>query len=801
MNAIHSVGVSGSARGAVLEWHGAAMRILDRYIAREVLLHALLGLAVFTFVLFVPQLVRLMELIVRHPAGIGDVAWLFACSLPGVLTFTLPMATLVGVLIGLGRLSADSEIVALNASGIGLRRLLLPVVLLAIVSGVLTLLITFWLGPASLRKFHALEERLSAAQASFSVQPRVFDERFPHLVLYVQDVEATASRWRGVLLAETGVATGSHLTLAEDAIVIADREQGKVELHLGKGTTHEYDSRDPDRYGVTTFGASDLPIEVEPSVRARSVELTEAERPLHDLLATRGPGWRDARVELHRRLAFPAACLVFALLGVPVGVRPRRGGRAAGFVLTLLLICGYYLLLVAGLHMAEQGSLPPAAGVWGANLLTVIVALLLVRRIERIRGAGRLARWTESARAPRRKTKAPVAVLAAPNGPSMARAPAASLLARRSAGPAIGFPLLIDLYVLRTFSYYFLLLLAGYLILFDAFTLFDLLPDISRNHIGVTTLANYFRYLVPRMLYLLSPLSALVATLVTLGMMAKNNEVTAFKANGVSMYRLALPLLLASSALAAGMFVLDDTYLPYANQKQDALRNQIKGRPAQTFYHPTRQWIFGEGYRVYNYELFDPDHDLFGGLNVFELHPTTFQMRRRIFAQRARWESSLNGWVLEGGWVRDFSDGTVSRYTPFRATSLSELVEPPSYFKREALPSSQMNWRQLRQYIRDLSQAGFDTSRLAVEWHKKFAFPLISTIIVLLAVPFAFLVGTRGAVGGVALAVGIGLVYWSTAALFEAMGGVGQLPPLLAGWAPDAIFAFLATYFFLKMPT
>ncbi len=775
------------------------MRILDRYIFREVVSHALLGLAVFTFVFFVPQLVRLMELFVRHPAGFRDVARLFACSLPGVLAFTLPMSVLVGVLIGLGRLSADSEIVALNASGIGLRRLLVPVGLLAIGSGLLTFLITIWIGPASLRALHGLQERLRASQASFAVQPRVFDERFPRLVLYVQDVEATASHWRGVLLAETNVATGSHLTLAEDAIVIGDREQGKVELHLGRGSTHEYDPRDPNRYGVTTFGASDLPIEVESVSRPQSIELTDAERPFVNLFSTRGAGWRYARVEFHRRLAFPAACLVFALLGVPVGARPRRGGRSAGFVLTLLLICGYYLIFVAGAHLAEEGSLAPGVGIWGANLLTAIVALALVRRIEQVRSEGRLATWIALLRPARPKPE--TAAAGGLNGPTTVAARAPSLLARAGAGRALGFPLLIDLYVLRIFFYYFLLLLAGFLILFDAFTLFDLLQDISRNHISFATVANYFRYLVPAMLYQLVPLAALVATLVTLGVLAKNNEVTAFKASGVSLYRLALPLLLASAVLAAGMFVLDDTYLPYANRRQDALRNQIKGRPAQTFYEPTHQWIFGAGYRVYNYALFDPDHDLFGGLSVFELDPQTFQMRRRIFAERAQWEPSLGGWVLERGWVRDFSRGTVSRYAPFRVTQLTELTEPPSYFKREVLPSSQMNWRQLRGYIRALSQAGFDTSRLTVQWHKKFAFPLIAAIIVFLAVPFAFLVGTRGAIGGLAVAVGIGLVYWTTAALFEAMGSVGQLPPLLAGWAPDAIFAFLGTYFFLKMPT
>jgi len=249
------------------------------------------------------------------------------------------------------------------------------------------------------------------------------------------------------------------------------------------------------------------------------------------------------------------------------------------------------------------------------------------------------------------------------------------------------------------------------------------------------------------------------------------------------------------------MLVLDDTYLPYANQRQDALRNQIKGRPAQTFYQPRRQWIFGEGFKVYNYELFDPDRNLFGGLNVFELDPATFQMRRRIFASRAHWAEQQKTWILESGWVRDFQGRAVTHYTPFPVTALGELSEPPSYFNREVRQSYQMNWRELRQYIRDLQQAGFDVARLSVQWHKKLTFPLMAPVIAVLAIPFAFLVGTRGAIGGLALGVAIGIVYWATSALFEAIGAVGQLPPLLAGWAPDAIFAFVGTYFFLKMPT
>ncbi|MGA8986292.1 MAG: LptF/LptG family permease, partial [Candidatus Acidiferrales bacterium] len=393
----------------------------------------------------------------------------------------------------------------------------------------------------------------------------------------------------------------------------------------------------------------------------------------------------------------------------------------------------------------------------------------------------------------------PAANGAALNG--VAAKPEAAVRHALPAGDPVAFPMLIDVYLLQRFFYYFLVLLAGFVMIFDAFTLFDLLGDISKNHVPVSMVLNYFRYLVPLMVYQLAPLATLVATLVTLAVMAKNNEVIAFKASGISLYRLVLPLTLAGCVVAGSMFLLDDTLLPYANQRQDALRNQIKGRPPQTYFQPAHQWIFGEDAKIYNYEFFDPDQQLFGGLNVFELSPGTFQIRRRVFATRATWEASENTWVLTGGWIRDFNGGRVTRYTPFKVESLPEISEPPSYFRREVRQSYQMNWRQLGEYILNLRHAGFDTSRLSVQWQKKFAFPLIAAIIVFLGAPFAFLVGTRGAVGGLALAVGIAIVYWASAALFEAMGSVGQLPPLLAGWAPDAIFGFLAVYFFLKMPT
>jgi len=342
--------------------------------------------------------------------------------------------------------------------------------------------------------------------------------------------------------------------------------------------------------------------------------------------------------------------------------------------------------------------------------------------------------------------------------------------------------------------------MVAFLFLFEIFTFFELAEDIRRHNVSFVVVVNYFRYLVPYSVYQFTPLGALVAVLVTLGILSKNNEIVAFKASGISLYRLALPLFLAGLAIALALLVLDDTYLPYANQRQDAYRNIIKGKPPQTYTRPQR-WIFGENSKIYNYDLFDPNLQLFGGLSVVELDPNTFQMKRRVFATRAQWLDNEKAWALESGWVRDFSDGTVEKYTPFKVTSLPELVEPPSYFNREVIQAFQMSRRDLRRYIQGLQVAGFDVSSLTVQWHKKIAYPLIAPISMMLAIPFAILVGSRGAIGGIALGVGIGITYWAIAALLEAMGGIGQLPPMLAAWSPDLIFFFLGLYFFLKMPT
>jgi LPS export ABC transporter permease LptF/LPS export ABC transporter permease LptG len=774
------------------------MRLLDRYIAREVTRHAFLGLLIFTFVLFIPQLVKLMQIFVRHSGSLSQIIILFLSVVPSVLVFTIPMAVLIGVLLGLGRMSMDSEIIALTALGISRKRILVPVGVLAVLGVVFTFAMTAWLAPLSLRTGRDIEATLITSQISFAVQPRVFDEAFPNLVLYVNDVAASGTHWNGVFLAQTGndkdkTGTDStgQITLAESAIVIAEPALGKLELHLNDGTTHEFSRATPDHYSITSFGRSDWPMEFSTMLPPKERTISYPERPLAELWREHGPNWRDARVELNQRFAFPVACFVFAFIAVPLGAQPRRGGRAAGSLLAIVIIAVYYLILVTGAGFARQGVVPVPVGIWAANVCIALFALALFPRLDRYRSETRppafLSRFTAVKRLIRRRVKARNTAARAENGESSH--PSYSSL-----------PSIVDLYILRRFVSNFLAIMIAFLALYEIFTFFELAEDIRRHNVPFMVVLKYFIFLIPYSVYQFTPLGGLVSVLVTLGVLSKNNEIIAFKASGISLYRLSIPILFSGLAIAAGLLILDDTYLPYTNQRQDELRAIIKGRPPQTHTRPER-WIFGENSKVYNYDIFDSKEQTFGGLTVIELDPATYQMRRRIYATRANWLANENTWALESGWVRDFNNGSVSRFSMFKVTSFPELTEPPSYFHREVIQAFQMSWRELRRYIAGLRTAGFDVSSLTVQWHKKLAYPLIAPISMMLAIPFALFVGSRGAVGGVAIGVGVGISYWAISALTEAMGGIGQLPPFLAAWSPDLIFFFLALYFFFKMPT
>jgi LPS export ABC transporter permease LptG len=380
----------------------------------------------------------------------------------------------------------------------------------------------------------------------------------------------------------------------------------------------------------------------------------------------------------------------------------------------------------------------------------------------------------------------------------------------RSGGAASGsvarsysrFPLILDTYISKMFLFYVVVTLAALIVLTEIVTFFvDLLNDVIRNQVPISVVVDYFIHLTPQLIYIIAPLSVLLSILISFSLLTQSNEITAIKASGVSLYRLTLPVFLLSALLSVGLFFFDHLYIPGANQVQDAIRNRIKGRPAQTFYRPDRQWMFGKGSWIYYYKVFDPTERVLGDVTVFELDPKTFQLTRRISATRAHWEQSLGGWVFEDGWVRDLRGGNVQDYQRYEVRVFPELQEEPAYFRKEVRQSSQMNFIQLRAYLQDLKQSGFDVVPLTVQIHKKFSFPLFALIMALLGMPFAFSMGRKGALTGIALSIGIAISYWAVSSLFEALGNLNELSAVAAAWSPNLIFGLSGLYMFLRIET
>jgi LPS export ABC transporter permease LptG len=366
---------------------------------------------------------------------------------------------------------------------------------------------------------------------------------------------------------------------------------------------------------------------------------------------------------------------------------------------------------------------------------------------------------------------------------------------------SVSFPTLIDDYVLRDFFVYLGMILSSFLVLLLVFTLFELLSDILRNQTPFTVVAEYLLNVAPYLLYSVAPLIMLLAVLITFGLMNRSNEITAIKATGTSIYRIVAPVIVAAAVLAVGLFFADQFYLPHTNKRQEALHNQIKGKPAQTYLRPDRKWIFGQHNDIYYYQFFDPDHDQFANVTIFQIDPASFSISERIHADRAHWADSMNRWIFEQGWERSLHGSAIAGYRTFEVSTFPELSESPSYFKKEVKQYSEMNYEELHRYIRDLQQSGFDVVRLRVQLNKKLSFPLITLIMAVLAVPFSLSAAKKGAITGVAVAVGIAVVYTVVSRLFEAMGDLSQLPPALAAWSPDLIFALVGSYLILKIPT
>jgi LPS export ABC transporter permease LptF/LPS export ABC transporter permease LptG len=778
------------------------LRLLDRYVLRELMAPFALALLLLTFALEIPPILDYGEALIAEGASWDVVVRVLLTLVPQALGVTIPMALLIGILITLGRLSGDREIVAMEACGVSPGRLLRPLLLIAVVATVVTTYVMIVALPFANQAFREITFKLMMTRGETKIKPRIFYTDFPNLVIYVREVTPGVG-WTDVMVSENSDPTKPKTYLAKRGRLLLDESKRTVQMILFDGTTHSVDLDDPEKYEHGTFSQTALIIDPE-SVFPRSgpmkgyTEMTIAElkAEMADLLK-QNIYPHNQIMAWQQKYSIPVACLAFMLVALGMGVSHRRDGRLASFVLGIAVVLVYWVLMYISRSIAKAGIFPywfAWLAMWVPNIVVAIWGVVLIARKLRgpeqsgfrftlplVRRRARDARSENGVAAPARGTRVIVVVKI----------------------PHIAFPRpsILDWYVLKQGLRVSILSGAGLLALFYVASFIDLSDHLFKGRTSGMTVLTYLWWASPQFTYYLVPLAVLMGALVTIGALTKNTELVVMKACGISLYRAAAPLLILAVIGSAILMGLEEGVLASSNRRADAINNTIRGRfPTTTDLN--RRWVTANNGNVYQYLYFEPGKNRLNGLSIYEFGKDPSALARRKYFSYATFDGDREAkgevmWQGAKGWEREFQPK--SRFASF--TNKSIPMEGPGYFASERPDAQYMSYRQLSEHVTALEAGGFNVVPYIVALHRKIAFPFVTLIMALIAVPFAVTTGKRGAMYGIGAGIVLAILYWTAISVFGAVGAGGLMSPALAAWAPNIIFGCAAMYLLLTVRT
>jgi LPS export ABC transporter permease LptG/LPS export ABC transporter permease LptF len=826
------------------------LRRLDRYLVSETLGPLVIGFLVYTFVVLAQFLLQSAEMIVRRGVPAPLVGKMILLSLPNIVVITIPMAFLFAILVAVGRLSADSELVAMRSSGVSLLSLYRPILLLslALTAGNTYLMMT--LLPAGNHALQRLRIDIITQSINKQIEPRVFYDEWEGFMLYVWEAPAQAEEWHGVLLAERRPGEDTQVTVAERGHVEVDESGERVSLKLTNAVTHRVDLEDPGKYHIVKNDSFERLVEerftseqrakVKAYKGLREKTIEELQRDLAD------PEFPEqlanlARVEIHKKFSLPAACLVFGLIALPLGFSARRGAsKSSSFAVSIVIILFYWVMISNGEEAARVGRISPWLSMWLPNIVLGLFGTFLLwrRNADKSLRLQRLDSWLQrrvasaldrrrARRLERARPRQAAGAAGAPpaggsspdathgaSSPTATRGPSSttSLSAPHRVQPRdqrfvlrlprLQFPTpsLLDRYIGTLFTRIALLVLASMVAVFIIADFTEIADDILNNDVPGDVVFRYYRYMSMQIVYELAPVVVLVTTLVTFGLLSRTNEIIACQATGTSLYRLSIPAILCAAVLAVGCFYLQAEVLPSTNRKVARIQDQIKGREEPRVYRRgDRQWLYGQGRYVYHFQSYDPDNKMLARLQVLEFDDD-IAIVRRLYAADARYQED-GRWRFSRGWMRRFEDDEVVAYEAFEEPVVSRFPETPDYFESDLKPPEQMNYSELKDYIRDLETSGQPVPEMRTQLYAKVSYPFAAVVMALVALPFAFRLGRKGALYGLGISIVLGMVFMAVYHFFTTLGETGALPPLLSVWTPSIAFSFLSIYLFLGVRT
>ncbi|UCF69192.1 MAG: LptF/LptG family permease [Acidobacteriota bacterium] len=779
---------------------------LDRYIQRQLLTSVLLGLSAFTLVFVINKLFLLARQTIEKRVPVSLVLGFLFAFLPFVFVVVIPMATLLGILVAVGRMASQHEMVAFGSVGVRPTRSFRPVLVLALVLTAASLGLAHYLVPLGVIHERSLyQEVIRARDLSREIDPGVFYNRLPGTVLYARAAAESPEQGRileGVVLyQEAADASLASLIVARRARGVFHPNDGRISLLLDEGERHIWQPDKTGTYHVIRFPKFTLTFPPDVGFRAlvgqgRRNDHKDAVGPaLPALLGqlererdeTRSQGRRialgyrirRAQLEWHRRWSFPLAVLVLAFAGFPLAARTRRGGRFAGLSQALAIIFLFWLLLYFGLGLSEQGTWPVWLGPWLPHALMLVWGLVLWRTL--IRGRSRRVGGGRGLGS----------LLARVFGIRPERSALGRLLTERWIGLTR-----LDTYLSSGHLKMLLVVLAVLLVLAAALELKEGIEDIAADTAGFpwNDLVTYVGLSLPGHLRFMLPIAALFGAMISLAALAHAGEIVALKANGVGPLRMAAPLLLVTLVLAGLYGVIQETIVPSAARESQRALDRLRGRPSTDDVQTGRRWLLGEDGHLWSSLGWDPRRSALVGPQVITVDLDQGRVLEQLQAREAT--HSEAGWRFSDGWRRGFAAERPQSFARF-ATRSTSFREPAALFgetRTRLLPgqqrTDQMTLRELRSHLARVSRSGYNATPLEVGVHEKLAQPLLAPLLVLLGAPLILGSPVRhGSRYGFGVALLISFGFWAVWAVTTSLGREGVLSPMLAVWLPPAILA------------
>ncbi len=795
---------------------------LDRYVLGEILGPLGLGFLVYTFILLLQFLFSSAEMIIRRGLPASIVGQLLLYSLPNIVVLTIPMALLLGVLVGIGRLASDSELIALRSTGMSIYRLLRPVLLLSAVLTLVNGLLMIYLLPQGNRAVSRLYLDILTRTVAQQVEPRVFYNEWQGKVLYIFETSPRGEDWKGVFLADAVPSERQEVIVARRGRLLVEDAGERVVLQLSDAIKHSFDFHSPKRYETSRHETlrmvlRDRFLSTERARIAtrrgpRELELGELRKLARDISATPEQR-RIARVGVHKMFAIPAACLVMGLLSLPLGFTNRHGGRSSGFAISIGVIVAYYVMLSQGEDAARLGKVSPGLAIWLPDLLLLAVGLTLLVLRNRDRGLlpRRLrrfldARWASLQRRRKSRQAAGAAMRSARAASAAASAGGRDAASERGPGRRrrvvlrlprlrLRFPNILVRYVLRRLAGVIGLVWISAIVISQIADLTGNIDDILKNQPPARVVAQYYKYQSLQTAYDIAPIAILIATLITFSLLSRSSEVIALRSLGISLHRVALPAVAGAAFVALLCAFLQLQVLPASNQKVEEANNIIKGRTQpRSVRRADQQWLLGQGRFIYNYLNFDPKTASLQRLQVFDFDDK-HQLVARLLVANAQF--TPQGWAVSDGWARTFDGLNERSFRSITTPVAVDLEERPDYFAAEVRKPREMGFTELRAYVQEVRDSGQAVPALEVALQDRVAFPFASLVMALVALPFAFRLERKGALYGLGLAIVLGICFLAVFAFFRTLGQVGTFPAVVASWSPNVLFALLSAYLFL----